>query len=175
MIRAGPGTVQEYPAFIMAEPTRPKPEPLSPEQHRALGVEYFNATWQLLDAPARTASEDLTMIHLAHASRHHWAHAAGATAVNLVRGEWQVARVYAVVGRAEPARFHGERCLELCVASGIIGFDLAYAHEALARSAQVAGDRDALGRHLALARAAAASVPAKDLAHLQADLEELEG
>lgn len=175
MIRALPGTVQEYPAFTMAEPTRPKPEPLSPEQHRALGVQYFNATWQLLDAPTRSASDDLTMIHLAHASRHHWAHAAGATAVNLVRGEWQLARVYAVVGRAEPARFHGERCLELCVASGITGFDLAYAHEALARAAQVAGDRVALERHLLLAQAESATVPEAERVHLQADLLELEG
>ncbi|MCC6997389.1 MAG: hypothetical protein IT370_22430 [Deltaproteobacteria bacterium] len=159
----------------MAETPRPRPEPLSPEQHRALGVEYFNAVWKLLDAPARTASDDLTMIHLAHASRHHWGHAAGATPVNLVRGEWQVSRVYAVVGRAEPARFHAERCLELCVAGAIDGFDLAYAHEALARAAQVAGDSEALARHLALARAEAASVPAKDLANLQADLQELEG
>ena len=109
--------------------------PLDPTVERQLAVDLFNATWQLLDTPDRSPDDDLRMLHMAHASRHHWAQVG--EPVNLARGEWQVSRVYAVLGRAEPARFHGERCLEICEEYGIADFDLAYAYEALARAAAV--------------------------------------
>jgi hypothetical protein len=76
------------------------------------------------------------MIHAAHASCYHWS-VVGAP-VNGVRGEWQCSRVYAVLGRAEPALWHGRRCLDLCDEHGIGDFDLAYAYEALARAHRVA-------------------------------------
>ena len=54
------------------------------------------------------------MIHAAHASRYHWGEVGDD--VHLARGEWQCARVYSVLGRAEPALWHARRCVELAEA-----------------------------------------------------------
>jgi hypothetical protein len=82
--------------------------------------------------------------------------------VNHARGEWQLARVYAVVERPEPALHHARRCLAICEDHGIGGFDLGFAHEALARAHAVAGDHDAAARHAEDARAAAAEIAEDD-------------
>lgn len=133
---------------------------ISPELHRQLGVDLFNYTWELIDKPARTPAEDDEMIHCAHASRHHWGQV-GAP-VNFVRGEWQVSRVYAVLKRPEPARYHAQRCLELCLQHGITDFDLAFAYEALARAAALAGERTAALAYLEQARQAGAGITEDD-------------
>ena len=113
------------------------------------------------------------MLHAAHASRFHWGEIG--EPVNLARGEWQCSRVYAVLRRAEPARFHAERCLELCEANGIGDLDLAYAYEALARAERLAGDEEAVRRHLDDARAAATRIAeAEDREHFLRDLADLE-
>jgi hypothetical protein len=127
--------------------------------HRAIGVDLFNRTWDLMGKQDRTVEEDDAMLHMAHASAHHWrAEGAGATAENLARSEWQVSRVYAVLGRGEPAGYHARRCLEICQANGIGDWDLAFAYEALARAASVAGDPVAAGNWVAAARRAAADI-----------------
>ncbi len=128
--------------------------------HKKLGTELFNYTWELLDKPQRTREEDDTMIHAAHASRFHWGKAG--TAVNLARGEWQISRVYAVLGRAEAAQYHGQRCLDICQENGIADFDLAFAYEALARAAAVAGNTTEKVKYLAQAQEAARYIAEKD-------------
>lgn len=144
--------------------------PLDPALERQLAVDLFNTTWELIDTAERSPDQDLRMVHMAHASRHHWAQVG--EPVNLARGEWQVSRVYAILGRAEPARFHGERCLEICREHGIADFDLAYAYEALARAAAVAGDESERDRRLAQARVAAEAVAdPEDREHLDEDLD----
>jgi len=121
--------------------------------HRAIGIELFNQTWALMGKQERTVDEDDAMLHMAHASAHHWrAEGSGATANNLARSEWQVSRVYSVLGRAEPAGHHARRCLEICQANGIGDWDLAFAYEALARAASVSGDLDAARRWAEQAR-----------------------
>ena len=92
------------------------------------------------------------MLHAAHASRFHWGEIG--EPVNLVRGEWQVSRVYAVLQRPEPALWHARRCLELCQQHAIADFDLAFAYEAMARAHAVAGQHDATVSYLQLARQA---------------------
>ena len=37
----------------------------------------FNRAWSLLDTPQRSESQDLDLIHCAHASRWHWGRAGG--------------------------------------------------------------------------------------------------
>ncbi|MBA3365282.1 MAG: hypothetical protein H0U03_05785 [Actinobacteria bacterium] len=109
------------------------------------------------------------MLHAAHASRFHWGEV-GAP-VNLARGEWQVSRVYATLGRAEPALHHARRCLELCEASEVEEWDLPYAYEAIARAEGVAGKRTEAERYERLAREAAERVTdADDREHLLGDL-----
>ena len=83
------------------------------------------------------------MVHAAHASRFMWEDIG--EPVNHARGEWQIARVYAVVDRPEPALHHARRCLEIVEEHGVGDFDLACAYEALARAHATAGEREAAG------------------------------
>ena len=76
------------------------------------------------------------MIHAAHASRYHWGEAPECKPENLARGEWQVSRVYTVVGFPEAALRHARRCLDICEEHGLGDWDLAYAYEAVARGVQ---------------------------------------
>ena len=100
------------------------------------------------------------MLHAAHASRFHWGEVG--EPVNFARGEWQVSRVYAVLGRSEPALFHARRCLEICRAHQIGDFDLAFAYEALARASAVAGRPDDAARYAELARQAGEQIAEQD-------------
>ena len=110
------------------------------EERRQLAVDLFNHAWTLMRLPERTPEQDDELIHAAHASRHHWGEVG--TAANLARGEWQVSRVYATLGRAEPALYHGGRCLAYCQASPdeLEDWDLPFAYEALARAHSIAGN-----------------------------------
>jgi DNA-binding transcriptional MerR regulator len=128
---------------------------------RLLAAQLFNETWRLLELENRSRDDDDRMIHTAHASRYHWGHAPGATPANLARGEWQISRVYAVLGRPEPARHHARRVLDICQENGIGDWDLAFAYEALARAHAVAGDA-AQARHFTDLALAAAKDIAED-------------
>jgi hypothetical protein len=136
-------------------------------------VDLFNHVWTLLELPERTREQDDELLHAAHASRHHWGQVGEAK--HRARGEWQISRVYAVLGRAEPALHHARRCLELLEATDERDdWDLPFAHEALARASFVAGDGEAAQRHLALAREHGAAIAdAEDREHLEAALAEL--
>jgi DNA-binding transcriptional MerR regulator len=117
---------------------------------RQLAAGLFNHTWTLIETPDRTPMQDDEMIHAAHASRYHWGLVG--TAANLNRGEWLCSRVYAILGRGEPALWHARRCLALCEEHGIGDWELAFAHEAIARAHRVAGDHKAADAELAIAR-----------------------
>ncbi len=130
--------------------------------HRALGTALFNHAWTLLEKPDRTPAETDEMIHAAHASRFHWSRADGAEAVNLARGEWQCSRVYAVLGRAEPALWHARRCLEINEAAGRADWDIAAAYEAMARASAVGGDTAAAKDWKARATTALDGIADKD-------------
>src|SRR4029077_11031098 len=103
-------------------------------------ADLFNSTWTLIEAPERTPAQDDEMLHMAHASRHHWGRVG--TPANLVRGEWQCSRGYAILGRAEPALHHAQRCHALCRPHphDMPDSDEPFAHEALARAYAIAGD-----------------------------------
>jgi hypothetical protein len=119
---------------------------------RALAAQLFNGTWALLRKDSRTPEEDDRMVHMAHASRLHWDNVGDDQ--NRAIGEWQIARVYAVLGRGEPALFHARRCLAYASRPGTDDWLLASAHEGLARAQAVAGDiesaRDSRDTALAL-------------------------
>jgi len=96
------------------------------------------------------------MVHAAHASRYHWIHAG--EAANHATGEWQIARVYSVLGRAEPALHHARRCLEILEEAGIRGFHRASACEGLAKAHSVAGHVEECLRYIELAKAESESI-----------------
>lgn len=145
-------------------PAQPKTNPgeLDAAAHRRLGVDLFNYTWTLIEKADRTAAEIDEMIHAAHASRWHWARAEGSGVQNLGRGEWQCSRVYATLGRGEPALWHARRCVELAEAATAAGqaesWDVPSSYEAMARAHAVAGDRPAAEEWRARARAAVAAI-----------------
>lgn len=128
-------------------------EPVDPSTHRRLAIDLFNRSWQLLEKDARTPEEDDELVHVAHAARYHWGEVG--TAAHRARGDNQCARVYAALGRPEPALHHARRSLEL-VRAGSDGFedwDLATALEVVARAHLAAGNRAEAGHYAQLARA----------------------
>jgi DNA-binding transcriptional MerR regulator len=143
---------------------------------RLLGAQLFNEAWRLMELEGRTRDDDDRMIHTAHASRYHWGQVPGVAPAHLARGEWQVSRVYAVLGRPEPALHHAQRVLDLCQENGIGDWDLAFAYEALARAHAVAGD-PAQARHYTDQALAAAKDIAEDGEReiVLADLETIPG
>ena len=108
------------------------------EAEKYFAVEYYNTIWPLLEKEERTEEEDLTMIHMAHASYQHWSKVG--TAVNFARGEWMLSRVYSVLNISEQAMIHARRSVQICEKNKIGDFDLVFAYEALARAAACTGD-----------------------------------
>jgi len=139
------------------------------EWHRTLGIQANNSIWDLLTKEHRTADEDEDMVQRAYASMYHWSRAARRGPENVCRGEYMVARVQAAIGRGELALHHAQRCMDAVESAGLKDFDLAYAHEAMARALEVLGRRDEADAEMA----AALDVPiadAEDKAILDADL-----
>jgi DNA-binding transcriptional MerR regulator len=136
-------------------------ETLDEATHRQLGKELFNHTWTLIEQADRTPEHADAMVHAAHASAWHWSRGGG-TLANAARGEWQVSRVYATLGRGEPALWHARRALELAEAAVRAGvaddWDVPAALEGLARAQAVAGDRDGAVATRERARAALAGI-----------------
>ena len=126
--------------------TSPTPTEIDPTTRRTLAADLFNHIWTLLEKTDRTPAEDDEMIHCAHASRYHWGEVG--EGVNLARYEWQCSRVYAVLGRSEPALWHARRCVALNEANGTADWDIASAYEAMARAHLAAGDLGDLMRAL---------------------------
>jgi hypothetical protein len=136
--------------------------------HRRLAAHFFNEAWGLLEKPNRSPEEDLRMIHLAHASRLHWEFAG--TARNRSVGEWQISRVYSVLGRKGSALYHAENSLQIATNNGLAPFLLGYSYEAMTRAKMLAGDQTAID-FLAKAEGTLDHIDdPEDRALLQADL-----
>jgi hypothetical protein len=152
-------------------PSRPAPAGL-PDSERQLAADLFNLVWTLLEQTGRSTEDDDRMVHAAHASRYHWGQVGGPE--QLAIGEWQCARVYSVLGRAEPAVHHARRCLDIATASTVPDWLIASAHEGLARAYAVAGQRESALASRAAAEAALAKVTdAEDRQVVQDDLASL--
>ncbi|HEX6930691.1 MAG TPA: helix-turn-helix domain-containing protein [Streptosporangiaceae bacterium] len=153
-------------------PERNDKPSLDAEVQRKLAAALFNRVWTLLEQESRTEAEDAEMMHAAHASTYHWMQVG--QPVNRARGEWQCSRVYAVLGMPVPALFHARKVLDICQREGIADFDLAFAYEALARAAAIAGDTSEARRWAEMARAACEQVAEEDDREIViADLETL--
>jgi hypothetical protein len=147
--------------------------PLEAASHRQLAIELFNRTWELLDKETRTDADDAEMLTAAFASRYHWREIGEPK--NFSVSDWQVSRVAAVLGLPDLAERYGRRALEVAASANLDSFYVGYGHEALARAAQLAGNRDETKRHLDRARDLlehVADSSAREL--LAADLAELE-
>jgi DNA-binding transcriptional MerR regulator len=144
-------------------------ESLQTEDHRRLGIDLYNRTWTLMDAPGDE------MLYCAHASAYHWMQGGGTTA-NRARSEWLCSRVYTILGRPEPALHHARHCLELVESAPdeMEDWDIAGAYEALARAHLTAGDMDDARRFYELGREATAKIEdPEDRKNIEADLDAL--
>jgi hypothetical protein len=156
----------------MALPETQSQSAVGSGDERELARALFNQTWVLIEKESRSPEEDERMIHMAHASRFHWDNVGNDQ--NRAIGEWQCSRVYSTLGRAEPALYHAQRCLNYADRPGAEHWLLASAYEGLARAQAVAGDLDPAreSRDRAIALLATVSNP-KDRAPVQIDIDTL--
>jgi hypothetical protein len=134
------------------------------EFHKQMAKDCFNKTWDFLDKSERSKEEENEMVHTTHASRYHWGvlvNNGKGTPLNLQRGEWQIAHVYTIIKRAEPALNHAKTCLKLTEENNIGDFDLAFAYEAMARVMALTKDKDGFEKHFKLAKEAGQKVKQK--------------
>ncbi len=128
--------------------------------HRKFAVDCFNNTWALIEKADRTPEDDERMIHMSHASRFHWGEIG--THLNFARGDWQISRVYAILGQGQNALTYANNCLQLCIDNEIGDFDLAFAYEAAARAFAVLGDTKMIEKNLELAKKAGDTITKED-------------
>jgi hypothetical protein len=143
------------------------------EAQRHFAAEFFNETWRYLEKSGRTADEDMQMLSLAHASLVHWMARADCKPRNVAIGSWLLSRVYAVLRFPDLAERHARRSLQFAQNEGplLLGF----AHEALARAADLSEDRKAKNQSLAEAQKLASRVkPLSERKNLLTALKTLE-
>ena len=105
---------------------------ISEADHRKCAASLFNYTWSLLEKSNRTSEDTDEMVRAAYASRWHWS--VVGEQINFARGEWQISRCCAEAGRPEAALHHAQLYLEACIRHEFSAFDLAFAHEGMARA-----------------------------------------
>ncbi len=135
--------------------------------HRSLATEGFNASWSLL-VRERTSDEDLELLDVALASRHHWRHEGGAQ--QLAIADWMVSRCFAELGEPRLAVRFAIAALDEQPADAPAWLRASLL-EGLARAHASAGD--ATARDDAIARAQAAlddELVPEDRAHIAAQL-----
>jgi hypothetical protein len=141
--------------------------------HRFFSAACFNQAWDFIDKPDRTPSDTDSMLQVAHTSAWHWRQRPDCTNDKLSTSYWQLSRVYALAGESQRALRYGNLCLE--ASQGEAAFLVAYANEALARAAAVAGDRASAARYLKEARRFLAQVTDKEERELvQKDLDSIQ-
>jgi hypothetical protein len=98
--------------------------------------------WNLIDQTSRTDEENRRMLMAAFASCYHWIHAGND--VNQQRGEWLIARTYAVLGDGPNCLKHARFCMDWTekIEAGLKDFDRAYACEMLARGHALCGQHE---------------------------------
>ncbi len=137
-----------------------------------MAVSMFNHTWDLLDAGVRTPEADRELLASAYASYAHWRRIGEPK--NHSVSDWQVSRVWAVLGDSARAEEHGAEALRIAQEHGLDPFYVAYGHEALARASVLGGDAPGRDAHLSAAEALLADIADDDSADLvRSDLEEI--
>lgn len=120
------------------------------EFHKKIARETNNKIWPVLDAENPTEAQLEKALHMAYASRYHWSKIG--TAVNAMRAEYMIARVYSAMKRGEPALFHAKRCLEIAKENNIGDWNLAFAYEVMARANSVAENKTECKKYYNLAQ-----------------------
>jgi len=130
---------------------------MTEDVHRRFGVDLNNSVWEGLDAlrpgPSDPLAERERFLYSAYASAYHWMETPTATAANRARAEHLIARAAVAAGFPEIGLGHANRCLDLCETnlSEVEDWDLAFAHEAMARAAAAVGDEVLAREHFKIA------------------------
>lgn len=121
--------------------------------HRYFGVEFNNTTHRYFDKKNRTPEETEEMISYAHSALHHWKLYSGGTLANVLRGEYMVAKAYALAGKKEEALVHANKCLQLAkdYPEELKDFDFAFANEVMALACKINKDSAGFKKYKALA------------------------
>ena len=145
-----------------------------PAAHRFFSAQCFNLTWELLDKPDRSPTDNMTMFLRSAASLWHWTQRPDCTRQNLSIGYWQMSRVLATTGQGQLAKHFGTLCLEAAPKED--SFCRAYAFEALARAASILQDHDEVARCVAQVQSLAGQVEdVEERALILADLRTIGG
>jgi hypothetical protein len=149
-------------------------EVIEGSQHMDLAKALFNRVWALLDTVGRSLAQDDEMVAAAHASFWHWLQVGDER--NFERGHWLIARCCAATGRGAEALHHAHMCLKSCQQHDHGAFDLAFAHEAMARASIACEAMDDAHSHLEQAHTAGGCITSDDDKQwLEKNLSELRG
>jgi hypothetical protein len=121
--------------------------------HRYFGAEFNNTAFKYFDKENKTQEDINDMIGYALSSLLHWKLYSGGTAVNVQRGEYMVAKAYAIAGNKNEALAHAEKCLELTEknSGGMKDFDFAFANEVMALAEKINGNNDGFLKYRSIA------------------------
>ena len=111
------------------------------------------------------------MIHLAHASRWHWGNVGGIQERAI--GEWQCARVHAILGNGRVALLHATLSAQLSRSLPTPHFMKASAAEALAFAHFLLGEHQAASQYKEQAIKLLEGLNEKDAEHIRKQIEEL--
>jgi hypothetical protein len=145
-----------YPGGMMSEEIRCT----EAELHKKLAIETFNETWHYMDKKDRSPEDDAAMLHLIHASRYHWGKVG--TALEFVRGDQMISKVYVTLKQPELALRFAESCLDLCRRNGIADFDIAFAYASMSEAHMLAGRKAEALKYFGLAEQAAEQIAKKE-------------
>ncbi len=108
------------------------------EFQKEQAIKCFNECWDYIEKENRSPEDDLMMIHCAHTSRYLWGQVG--QPLHFERGEWQISKVYSLLGKGQQGLFHAEACLKICLENDIKDFDIAFAYEAMANAYKAMGN-----------------------------------
>jgi hypothetical protein len=120
-------------------------------EHVDLAKTTFNKTWEYLDRADRTEDDDREMLAHAAASWYHWRQVGEPE--NRSVSDWQMSRVFVVLGKPDLAMSFAKSCLALAEESELDPVFIGFGHEAIARAAAASGDTALRDEHLAAGKA----------------------
>ena len=148
-----------------------KDEKIDFETEKSLAKSLFNSCWKLIEKSDRTSEEDAEMIHLAHASRWHWGNVGGIQERAI--GEWQCARVHALLGNGRVALLHATLSAQLARILPTPHFMKASAAEALAFAHFLLGEDQTASEYKEQAIKLLEGLNEKDAEHIRGQIAEL--
>ena len=122
--------------------------------HRYFGVEFNSTAFKYFDKEDKTPDDIEDMIGYAHSSLHHWKLFSGGSIVNVQRGEYMVAKAYALAENRTESLSHAVKCMEITEKfhGEMKDFDFAFANEVMAMAQKLNGNNEEFIKHRDLAK-----------------------